>query len=195
MRLKKFKEQQRFDRLAIAAENKSYGFRNVDYYSDDEDAMGIDLSNTAEFPSNLSPDGSDFLSPRGGADDGKEEAQQFHGVSFAQMLNKKSQVVSPPQAKGRNSAPVYRSLQGPELTPFVPKDIRIVKDDADGPDIVAPDFKKTFSAAMFAAPIKSEPPNGPQNGGPSSKSSGGGKGKKKKEKGMLLFATGGQRKY
>lgn len=86
-------------------------------------------------------------------------------------------------------------FSGPELTPFVPKDIRIVKDDADGPDIVAPDFKKTFSAAMFAAPIKSEPPNGPQNGGPSSKSSGGGKGKKKKEKGMLLFATGGQRKY
>lgn len=92
------------------------GFRNVDYYSDDEDAMGIDLSNTAEFPSNLSPDGSDFLSPRGGADDGKEEAQQFHGVSFAQMLNKKSQVVSPPQAKGRNSAPVYRSLQGNKLS-------------------------------------------------------------------------------
>jgi len=189
MRMKKLKEQQKFDRRATAAENKSHGFRTIEY-SDDEDAMGIDLSNTAEFPSNLSPDGNDHHA-RVMTYEEKEDSQQFHGVSFAQMLNKKSEVIAP-QKKDRNSAPVYRSLQGPEPVPFVPKDPRIIKDEEDGPDVVAPDFKQTFSAAMFATPLKSESKNSPQNGG---KGNGGGKGKKKKEKGMLLFATGGQRKY
>lgn len=188
LRLKKFKEQQKFDRRAIAAENKKLGFRNIEY-DDDEEEIGIDLSNTEEFPSGLSPDGNEHDTKVVCEDKDDGGSQQFQGMSFAQMLNKKSDNVNSHQKERESTAnTVYRSLQGTDAFPAALGEKRIPKDEDDGPDIVAPDFKQTFSAAMFATPIKSESKVMSGNGS-------GGKGKKKKDKGMLLFATGGQRKY
>lgn len=183
LRLKKFKEQQKFDRRATNAGNKQHGFRSIDY--DDDDDISIDLSNTADFPSGLSPE-ADECDVK--CKERKEEPgtqQQFNGPSFAQMLNKKSEEISP--RKEHISMPtVVRPFRALESIHPSPRGERTVNDDDDGPEIVAPDFKQTFSAAMFAAPMK-------QEGGPSAAK--GKNGKKKKEKGMLLFATGGQRKY
>merc|ERR1719378_1742288 len=174
LRLKKFKEQQKFDRQAYAIENKKYGFHVDPEYEDD---IGIDLANVEDFPSNLSRDSQESLikdaSPGPGSSNSAASAP-----SFAQMLNTaaiEKPVVRPRQVSYTRALPT---------SPMLPStSSRSNKEDDDGPDVVRPDFKETFSAAMFATPMNNDSGNSK------------GKGKKKKEKGMLLFGTGGQRKY
>ena len=59
-------------------------------------------------------------------------------------------------------------------------------DDDDCPDIVAPSFKEMFSSAMMTTTVETPDERSDRKTG--------GK-KKKNNKGMLLFATGAQRKY
>merc|ERR1719378_1381630 len=82
LRLKKFKEQQRFDRQANAIESKKYGF-HVD--ADYDDDFGIDLANVEDFPSNLSHEiqvETNDTSPKP-----PTSAISPSTPSFAQMLN------------------------------------------------------------------------------------------------------------
>jgi len=173
MRSKKVKEQQRFDREANVIESKKYGFHVESEYEDFE----LDISNAEDFPSNVSPEFP--LSPVSSQSEQSLSASSaYAGPSFAQMLNTKAEITPPRPVK----KDVYRDIgyQSPALN----CGRNISADDEDGPDVYAPDFKQTFSAAMFATPVK-------ENAGEGSKL----KNKKKKEKGMLLFGTGGQRKY
>jgi len=167
LRLKKMKEQLKFDRQANAIENKKYGFHVEPDYTED---LGIDITNVVDFPCNLSPE--------------LDEPENFPDLptnvssstpSFAQMLNTKS--VQPTQQKRPVKEVHYRTPQ------YLATTSPIKGEDDDGPDVFAPDFKEMFSAAMFATPSSSDV-SGVK-----------GKNKKKKDKGMLLFATGGQRKY
>jgi len=176
LRLKKFKEQQKFDRQASAIVNKKYGFY-VDPEYDDE-AFGIDLANVEDFPSNLSHD-----SPQ---DEAKVESpepvlldQGSSIPSFAQMLSTASAIQQPVKRREVNYT---RNLSSYESPPTVKSPT--ANDDDDGPDVSRPDFKQTFSAAMFAAPLANEKTVSIKANG-----------KKKKDKGTLLFGTGGQRKY
>jgi len=173
LRLKKFKEQQRFDRQAYAIENKKYGFHVEAEYEDD---IGIDLANVEDFPSNLSHDS--HLVETKDMNPEPPSNTSPSTPSFAQMLGTAAvdnQQVKPRQVSYTRNLPVY------EVPPISPK---VDNEDEDGPNVVRPDFKATFSAAMFATPVANEAPGSTK-----------GKGKKKKEKGMLLFGTGGQRKY
>jgi len=188
-RVKKFKEQQKHDRLATAAGNKEHGFRYTEEYDPEDE---IDLSNNVEFPSNLSP-GSEREEPG-------TSPQQFQGVSFAQMLNKKTETTSPP----KNEYTAERTFMGFEPPPrWPPRDQQPTNDglhgapkaddDDCGPDVFAPNFKATFSAAMFAAAAAPQPTDERAvvaEGGNKKK-----KNNKKNNKGLLLFGTGGQRKY
>jgi hypothetical protein len=175
LRLKKFKEQQKFDRQASAIENKKYGFY-VDPEYDDE-AFGIDLANVEDFPSNLSHDSPEFevkvVSPEPTLSNTAPSTP-----SFAQMLSTASTIQPPAKPREVNYT---RTLPLYETPPPVRNP---TNSDDDGPDVYRPDFKETFSAAMFAAPLTN---------GKAVETKG--KGKKKKDKGTLLFATGGQRKY
>ena len=174
LRSKKFKEQQKFDRQANAIENKKYGFY-VDPEFDDE-AFGIDLANVEDFPSNLRVDDSSdvaaSVSPEPVAPN-----PSVSSPSFAAALNTATgqQPVWP-----NTKANIYtRTLPDQTTTPTSTH-------DEDGPDVFRPDFKATFSAAMFATPLSNANAKANESKG---------KGKKKKDKGTLLFATGGQRKY
>lgn len=177
LRLKKFKEQQKFDIQAKALDYKMYGFPIDSVF---EEEVEIDLTDKEEFPSNLSPDTNDSL-----LGTSYEECKEEMGgtPSFAQILNAKKNI-SGVVKQASNVEGIYRSQWAslPVQKPMVPTNVDVEDDE---PDVVAPDFKDTFSAAMFAAPIQESTPGSKKGKG----------NKKRKEKGTLLFATGGQRKY
>merc|ERR1711962_1477650 len=127
LRLKKFKEQQKFDRQAYAIENKKYGFHVDPFYEDD---IGIDLANVEDFPSNLSHDSHESLIKDSSLGPTSSNAaasplssSAASGPSFAQMLN--VAVVDKPPVK--------------------PREVNYTRALPSSPDIVRPDFKETFS--------------------------------------------------
>lgn len=176
-RLKKIEEQRKFDRRASAARSRQEGYRVEFHYDDyEENAVKIDLNDDTDFPSNiLSPENKHVT----------KEAK-IAGPSFAQVMKDDSHPALPKkQTQAWNVQTPARNIKEELTNSMVPR-LTSIDDEDCGPDIVAPSFQEMFSTAMFTTPLDINNKNNEK------KTSGK---KKKNNKGMLLFATGAQRKY
>jgi len=185
-RSKKLEEQRKFDHKASDAINKQGGFR-VEYYSDDE-VVNIDLNDQINFPSSFSPPdngGVDSSIKNTPSDDMKGQA------SFAQIM--RAQSTGKKETSSSTAWNYARAMQQSSLSPQVTNNNnrpREHDDPEDGPDIYAPSYKEMFSAALYTAPIEKQISLDERAAVKKAKGK-----KKKNNKGMLLFGTGGQRKY